>query len=273
MILKQPKKNTFFYEHADHLALFYKSETGTDYWKKYWSEPFRSNLVAQGKSGYLGEFKSVIEKYIKKDQLILEAGCGPAHFAAALAAQGYKVIGVDSEPEAVRFAKENLPRLDIRVGDVENLDMASGSVGCYLSLGVVEHFMDGPDKALKEARRLIHPEGVALISVPYLNPLRKRLKDSLTKSEKTTELFFHQYYYGVEGFSEYLEQAGFSVIDLWPYAVHAFLTREHIVYSSFWNSFACREKIKKVLRKAHDHVPGFIRKQYGHMLMFVCRPK
>lgn len=229
--------------------------------------------MQRGKAGDLGEFEALIGRYVPRDLLVLEAGCGPAHLSAALYTRNYRVIGVDYEPHIVALANQQLPHLDIREGDILNIDLPEASVGCYLSVGVVEHFAEGPAQALREARRILHQHGVALISVPYLNPARRRFLSTLPSSfVHERDLHFHQYYFSGEDFISILSEAGLRVIDTFPYSVMAFLTREHPIVSQLWQSKFCANRIKRIFRKLFTESPHFIRYHYGHMQMFVCRP-
>src|SRR5439155_18758008 len=162
------------------LALFHEVGNSVKYWREYWSDEKRAELTKQAKLGELYDYDAPVRKYVPKELPVLEAGCGPGHMVAALVARGYKAIGVDFEPEVVRFVNKMWPLLNVVEGDVRRLDVADGSIGCYLSGGVVEHFPEGPAAALREARRVLHPKGVALIQVPYLNPGRAKLLQRLT---------------------------------------------------------------------------------------------
>jgi SAM-dependent methyltransferase len=46
-------------------------------------------------------------------------------------------------------------------------------MGAYISLGVVEHDERGPDPILAEAGRVLERGGVAVVSVPYRNGVRR----------------------------------------------------------------------------------------------------
>src|SRR5688500_8407553 len=100
-IIHAPKPNTEFRRYNDRLALFHRAVAHVEYWRQYWAEPSRSRLIAQGRSGNLGEFKHLISHYVPQNLPVLEAGCGPAHLVAALQARGYKAIGIDYEAEVV----------------------------------------------------------------------------------------------------------------------------------------------------------------------------
>lgn len=268
-----PKKDTIFKIHNQRLALWNKKSIQTQYWKDYWDEDKRNYLASTGKEGSLGEFESLFERYVPVNCSIIEAGCGPGHLVAALAKRGYSVIGIDNEPEVIRFANETFPQLSINIGDVLSIDLPSNSIDCYLSVGVLEHFIEGTHKALAEALRILRSDGILLISVPYLNPLRKKYRDTLltqpTRDRVNYE--FHQYYFGMDEFKKILAQNNLDVIDVYPYAVEAFMIREHPLFARFWSSFLARERIKKQFRKLFKNPPKWFRFEYAHMVMYVCK--
>jgi len=254
--------------------LFNASKSHHHYWNQYWNNySYLNNLLQLGKAGNLGEFKHIILKYINKEKLTLEAGCGPGHMVAGLTTNGYKAIGIDYEPMVVKYANQQLPNENITEGNVLALNLPDASLGCYLSIGVVEHFINGPQPALLEARRLLTPDGIALISVPYLNPSRCTYLSTLNEiSMELSNYRFHQYYFSIEDFSKELSIAGFKVLEWYPYAVQAFLTREHFSFIKFWNHGFMRYPFQKIILRLLVHSPRSIRNKYGHMVMFVCRP-
>jgi len=273
-LILPPKANTLFWIINNRLALLQSEVDQSKYWNRYWSnQDYLQNLINCGRKGDLGEFKYLIKKYVDRKGLILEAGCGPGHLVTALTENGYDAIGIDYEPEVVEFANKYLPEEKIIMGDVLELDLPDGILGCYLSIGVAEHFIDGPQNLLREARRILKNDGVALISVPYLNKARETLLTELQENSPNSSIFhFHQYYFSIQDFSTELAIAGFEVVEWYPYAVQAFLTREHKLFHKFWYQPLMRYAFqKRVLRILHSS-PRFIRRKYGHMVMFVCRP-
>ena len=125
---------------------------------------------------------SLIRKHIRPGSSILEAGCGAGRYVKYLAKQGYAVEGLELSGETVAMVKRIWPDCSIIQGDVLKLPYPSDSFDAVLSLGVVEHFLAGPGGALDEMRRVLRPGGVAIVTVPCLNTVR-RIKRSLWLAE------------------------------------------------------------------------------------------
>src|SRR6266581_31101 len=56
---------------------------------------------------------------------------------------------------------------------LDRLAIRDGALAAYVSLGVLEHDPRGPDAILAEARRTLAPGGVLVVSVPYVNGVRR----------------------------------------------------------------------------------------------------
>lgn len=268
-MLRNPKPRTEFRRLDDRLALFHAAGDQDRYWAEYWKDfDFRSLYSSPGFPA-LGELASVFGRYLAKGELVLEAGCGAGRIMAALMAEGFEVLGVESSAEVVAAVRQRAGFLDVRRGDVEHLDLEESSVGSYVSLGVVEHLVEGPDDALREAARVLRPGGIAFVSVPFLNPLRAQQLQRL-KTVSTPDLSFHQFYFSREQLDEHLARAGLGVRDYLPYAVEAFLIREHPLFGRLWGSALCRERIKRVWRNWFPRAPRGIRWRYAHMILGVA---
>ncbi len=124
----------------------------------------------------------IIKHSIPPNANILEAGAGSGKWLAFLDGQGYTVRGIELNLNSVRRFNAAYPDIKYDVGDVRSLPYADKEFSAVLSLGVLEHFIDGPDAALKEMARVLKDDGVALISVPHANALWKveKLKDLLS---------------------------------------------------------------------------------------------
>jgi SAM-dependent methyltransferase len=82
-------------------------------------------------------------------------------------------VGIDwSEALCSRAAAEMDGGAFVR-GDMRSMPFRSGSVGSIVSLGAIEHAIEGPDASLREYRRLLRPGGVAVVTVPFQSGMRR----------------------------------------------------------------------------------------------------
>lgn len=107
--------------------------------------------------------------YLPKDVPLLEAGSGLSAVVITLRQMGYRIQGLDYAINALRTSKLHDAGLPLVSGDVHALPYASDSLGAYLSFGVLEHFEHGMQPALKEAFRVLMPQGVLVLTIPYPN--------------------------------------------------------------------------------------------------------
>lgn len=99
---------------------------------------------------------------------ILDVGCGPGYSDLYLAANGYRVTGVDNDERIVQLASELSARLgvevDYRRADAFDLSRFHGSFDVVYSVGVLEHFdREVTIQLLKEQARCAHD---VLICIP-----------------------------------------------------------------------------------------------------------
>lgn len=126
----------------------------------------------------------LIQKHFPKGSRLLEAGCGAGRWVRFLQDQGYSITGLEYSPETVAMVRKAWPDLDVVQGDCEHSPFAEGSFDGALSLGVVEHWMEGPQKPLADLLRVLRPGGKAYITVPCFTTVR-RLKRALYLDEIT----------------------------------------------------------------------------------------
>lgn len=216
--------------------------------------------------------RPIFDKYLSKDGVILEAGCGTGYLVEVLRKRNYKVIGIDYEEKVIDYAREKYPKGDFQVGDINSLKFANSSIETYISLGVLEHFEFGCDKALKEALRVLCDDGTALISVPYLNKARKKFLEQEATVYKDVEKYkFYQYYYSENDFKKLLETNGFKVLDCYPLFPFHFLKREHPGFRNLWQHWLMRHRIRNFINRNAESMPNKWLRGYAHMLMYICK--
>lgn len=194
--------------------VYYKRKADAGYWDQHWDKLIRPEFYVGALEGQLDQFEGLFTKYLPANERILEAGCGPAKWVIALRQRGYHVEGVDWGKKTIEKVHRIFPDLPIRSGDVCALEVEDGFYGAYISLGVVEHRVKGPEIFLTEAFRVLRPGGVALFSVPWFNPLR-RLKAwvGCFNGNDMRGMQFYQYAFKVGEMKDKLAAAGFKVVE------------------------------------------------------------
>ena len=187
------------------------------FWTDHWGSNDLSLLVAQARNSPLTR---MLDRHIPHGGKTLEAGCGLGQFVIHFREMGRDIEGVDFSEEAVATAIEFAPGTPVRHGDVRSLPYPDSTFDCYVSLGVIEHFVDGPEEILREALRVLKPGGTALISVPYANGARQLFRPLINREMSRVRESggsFYQYAYSKREFSSLLADAGLQARSLEPY--------------------------------------------------------
>jgi SAM-dependent methyltransferase len=129
-----------------------------------------------------------LEYLTDKKARILEAGCGSGRVVKYLHDLGFEnVKGIEIVPETVSWTNANFPELDIVAGDILSMPFERHSFDAVISFGVVEHFLSGPHRPLTAIRDALKPDGLAVVTVPSLNHIR-RAKVGLRRLGSKTDL-------------------------------------------------------------------------------------
>jgi ubiquinone/menaquinone biosynthesis C-methylase UbiE len=199
-----------------------------EFWAEEWDQIDLPTALKQCESDPL---RTLFDKYVKTDHLILEGGCGKGHWVTWFANRGNRVVGLDFSARTLSELADNRANLELTAGNVNALPFDDNSFDIYYSGGVVEHFEAGCGEALDEARRVIRPDGTLLLSVPYYSPLRKALTPfrkrewrRLSKPEVDRTPFFDgltyfQYLYDMDEFKAILAHHGLNTIETFGYSV------------------------------------------------------
>jgi len=114
--------------------------------------------------------RPILINYLPKKGKILEGGAGIGRCCIYLQKREYDIIGVEIKKEYVSKVNKEYPNIKLIVGDVSALPFANNTFDAYISLGVIEHFYEGPETPLSEMFRVLAPNGIAIIiTVPAVN--------------------------------------------------------------------------------------------------------
>lgn len=119
------------------------------------------------------EVLPLILKHFPKGSKVLESGCGLGRFVKYLEDRGLEMTGLEFSHESCQMVSSKWPELNIVQGDAADSPFPEKSFDGAISLGVVEHWTEGPEKPLKDLFRILRCGGLAIITVPCFNRVRK----------------------------------------------------------------------------------------------------
>ena len=149
-------------------------------------ETYTEEHWAQGTPGkaYYDVHLSVIEKHEMAAPLfreflggggmrILESGCGTGRWMAFFEKLGNRAFGIDDSWGPLRVAREHDPAMNLARANVVFSPFRENSFDAVFSSYVAEHFEDGPEVLFREIHRVLKPNGLFFMVVPYNNTFRR----------------------------------------------------------------------------------------------------
>lgn len=102
------------------------------------------------------------------DSRILEIGAATGEFLHELRKHGRpNIFGVEFSADAAHVAQSRY-QLDIRVGQLEDLDISANSIDLVLMRHVLEHLPD-PSRTMKTIARILKPRGYCIFTIPNID--------------------------------------------------------------------------------------------------------
>ena len=120
-------------------------------------------------------------QYIKKNDIVLDLGCGNGQSLIKASRVAKRVVGVDKDKILLDIAKKSTSRLTIKNVEFETADLEkilkfkNGSFDKIIFLDVLEH-LHNRDQILEEIRRMLKPKGILFIGVPNNQTSWKKLQ-------------------------------------------------------------------------------------------------
>jgi len=188
------------------------------YWSNIWD---KAEIYRQIGTLRRDPIRPYVLKYLPRNGIHIEAGCGLSRYVFYLFDLGFNIIGMDISEVALEkcknWANENGydPNM-FKYGDVRTIPYPDNYFSSYISFGVVEHFEEGPIKALKEAYRVLSEGGIIIVSTPnkyaydvLIERIGKNPKFIITKTKKE----FYQYEYSVNELANFVKSVGFEILE------------------------------------------------------------
>ena len=133
------------------------------------------------------DLKFLFTDYLKKNEKILDLGCGNGRFYKIIKNQKCHYIGVDTSEELIKIAKKKYPKGNFQLANGLNLPFPSNYFDKIYCIAVLHHL---PSKKLrldflKEAKRVLKPKGFLFLTIWNLwsNKKGKKLIFNFTLSK------------------------------------------------------------------------------------------
>jgi len=121
---------------------------------------------------------------------VLDAGCGVGYGSAFLGESARSVVGIDVSEEAIDYALARYGggNVEFVVGDLQQLERGDAEFDAVVAFEVIEH-LPHPDRFVAEARRVLKPDGVLVVSTPRAEPGAARPDNPFHEQEFTRNEF------------------------------------------------------------------------------------
>jgi SAM-dependent methyltransferase len=121
---------------------------------------------------------------------VLDAGCGVGYGSAFLGQSARSVVGIDVSEEAIDYALARYGggNVEFVVGDLQQLERGDAEFDAVVAFEVIEH-LPHPNRFVAEARRVLKPDGVLVVSTPRAEPGAARPDNPFHEQEFTRDEF------------------------------------------------------------------------------------
>jgi SAM-dependent methyltransferase len=121
---------------------------------------------------------------------VLDAGCGVGYGSAFLGEGARSVVGVDVSDEAIDYARARYGgrNVEFTVGDLQQLGQDDAEFDAVVAFEVIEH-LPHPERFVAEARRVLKPDGVLVVSTPRADRGHERPENPFHEREFAPDEF------------------------------------------------------------------------------------
>lgn len=264
-----------YFDKKNNRLVYVSKKANADFWDVQWSK--LSETAKYGSN--VPKINTCViktKKYLRRGARVLEGGCGLAQSSWYLSLEGYETVALDYAKETIDFLKKNANQVNPVYGDVRKTDFHDSYFDGYWSFGVIEHFWNGYDEILIEARRILKPDGYFFVTFPQMSYFRKfkaklgRYK-KIETDRKDEIAGFYQFALDQKTVIRALKKFGFEKVESFSIGGTKGIKDEISLGSSLLQKLYDSDLlVNKIIRKAIDLSASSM---FGHTRVLIFRNK
>ena len=189
--------------------------------KYYESEQYASHNRVRGFLGSLYVFFSrmmlkfkfgTIKRYLKKDGLVVDFGCGNGDFVSYVSAQNKKVIGIENNKRAVEVCEKKQIKILSSVSSVQS------KINVITFWHSFEH-LSNPEKVIKAVKKHTDDDSVIVVALPNYKSFDASYYDRFWAAYDVPR---HRFHYSKFGIKQTMKKFGFQCVKTKPMFLDAF---------------------------------------------------
>lgn len=194
-------------------------------WEENWQDVSVKDSLEAANYPRVQHNIEIYKSYMSKEGKTLEGGCGLGTYLIHFKNLGYDIVGVDYNAGPLLKISEYDKDIALYCADVRNLPFSDNSFKTYLSIGVIEHFSQGPGMAIDEAYRVLSPGGYFVVHVPQSSIFHKILlpvtilkRNTFLRRlfKKEPKQYYWEHYFKANELAKLLRKSGFKIVRMMP---------------------------------------------------------
>lgn len=165
-------------------------------------------MMVEKEADQTRDFEAILRRLTKLQAHgpLLDIGSITGHFLDQARAAGFDVIGVEPDPWAAEYARQQFA-LDIREQFLDEAGFAAESFGVVVMLHVMEH-LPNPKETLAEVHRILAPDGMLMVEIPIIDAAATKAMGPRHRHY----VFDHTLFMTRSTCARFLEEAGFRIV-------------------------------------------------------------
>ncbi len=140
---------------------------------------------------------------------VLDIGCALGFFLDMAQAEGWETVGIELSEFGAQWARDKLG-LDVHTGSLLDVHLPKSSFDVVTLWATIEHLAD-PINTLREAHRVLKPDGLILITTGEVEGILDKLSTGLCPWYEPPG---HLYYFSTRTLRAMLQEAGFRTLHM-----------------------------------------------------------